>query len=178
MAGPTILALAELSAGAPTRLSLELATLATELATASGGRTIVACVGHGAADGAKEVARYAPEVLAIEADTDGATPAALVIAAHLVDQLGSAPADLRARPGVRGRQGRGRHRRRSPRPAGPGQRGRGRLAGRRPGRRDEHFRWPAHHPQRLHAGWRHHRRAAGRDHGPRGRQRRHGLGRG
>jgi electron transfer flavoprotein alpha subunit len=94
MAGPTILALAELSAGAPTRLSLELATLATALAEAAGGRAIVACVGRGAADGAADVARYAPEVLALEADTDGATPAASVIAAHLVDMLGSAPADL------------------------------------------------------------------------------------
>ena len=94
MAGPTILALAELSDGAPTRLSLELATLATELAAAAGGRSIVACIGRGAADGATEVARYAAEVLADEADTEGDTPAALVIAAHLVTFLGSTPADL------------------------------------------------------------------------------------
>ena len=94
MAGPTILALAELSGGAPTRLSLELATLATELAAASAGRAVIACVGHGAADGAKEVARFAPEVLALEADTDGAAPAAVVIAAHLVGMLASAPAGV------------------------------------------------------------------------------------
>ncbi len=94
MAGPTILALAELSAGAPTRLSLELATLATELAGAAGGRAIVACVGREAADGAIEVARYVPEVLTFEADTEGTAPAAPVIAAHLVQFLQAAPADL------------------------------------------------------------------------------------
>ena len=75
MAGPTILALAELAGGAPTRLSLELASLATGLAEAAGGRAVVACIGSGAGSAAAVVARHAPQVLAVEADTEGAAPA-------------------------------------------------------------------------------------------------------
>jgi electron transfer flavoprotein alpha subunit len=93
MAGPTILALAELAGDAPTRLSLELATLATDLAQAAAGRSIVACIGSAAVTGAVELARYAPDVLAVEADTEGATPAATVLAAHLLTLLDRTAAD-------------------------------------------------------------------------------------
>ena len=59
MAGPAILALAELTDGQPTRLSLELATLASDLATAAGGAAVVACIGSGAGDAAAPLARHA-----------------------------------------------------------------------------------------------------------------------
>ena len=87
MAGPTILALAELAGGAPTRLSLEVASLARQLAEAAGGRAVVACIGDDATAGAAEVARYAPEVLAVEAETAGNVPAASTLAAHLLALL-------------------------------------------------------------------------------------------
>jgi electron transfer flavoprotein alpha subunit len=87
MVGPTILALAELAGGEPTRLSLELATLASELADAASGRAIVACIGLDAATGAKTLARYSPEVIAVEVETEGTTPAATVLAAHVITVL-------------------------------------------------------------------------------------------
>jgi electron transfer flavoprotein alpha subunit len=87
MSGPTILALAELAGGEPTRLSLELATLASELADAAAGRAIVACIGSGAATGATALSRYAPAVLAVEAETEGTAPAATVLATHVVTVL-------------------------------------------------------------------------------------------
>ena len=125
-----------------------------------------------------EVARYAPEVLAVEADTDGATPAALVIAAHLAAMTGIAPADLVLVP------------------ASPdGKDVAGIVAARLglpvlvnaaavawqdggPVVEMSTFGGRLHHPQRFHGGRRHHRRAAWRGHGPRERQRRHDLGRG
>jgi electron transfer flavoprotein alpha subunit len=64
-----------------------VATLARELAQAGGGRAVVACIGAGAAAGATEVARYAPEVLAVAAETAGTTPAASVVAAQLIALL-------------------------------------------------------------------------------------------
>jgi electron transfer flavoprotein alpha subunit len=94
MAGPTILALAEFAGGEPTRLSLELATLATELAAAADGHAVVACIGTFTAAGVAEVADYAPEVLAIEAETSGTVPAAAVIAAQLLAILDRTTADL------------------------------------------------------------------------------------
>ena len=94
MAGPIILALAELAGGTPTRLSLELATLATDLAAVAGGRAIVACIGDDATAAAAEVAAYAPEVLAVEAGTVGTTPAATVVAAQLVALLERSAADV------------------------------------------------------------------------------------
>jgi electron transfer flavoprotein alpha subunit len=94
MAGPTILALAEVAGGEPTRLSLELASLATGLAEAAGGRAMVACIGRGAASAAAEVAHHAPLVLAVEAETDGATPAAAVIAGPLLALLDESAATV------------------------------------------------------------------------------------
>ncbi len=94
MAGPTILALAELAGGAPTRLSLELASLATGLAEAAGGRAVVACIGSGAGSAAAVVARHAPQVLAVEADTEGAAPAAAVIAEQLLALLDETAATI------------------------------------------------------------------------------------
>ena len=94
MAGPTILALAELAGGAPTRLSLELASLATRLAEAAGGRAVVACIGSGASSAAAVVARHAPHVLAVEAETEGAAPAAAVIAQQLLALLDETAATI------------------------------------------------------------------------------------
>ncbi len=94
MAGPTILALAELSAGAPTRLSCELATLAADLAEAASGRAVVACIGSGAGAAAAEVAAYGPDVVAVEVETAGATPAASVLAANLLAVLDRMAADI------------------------------------------------------------------------------------
>lgn len=94
MAGPIILALAELAGDGPTRLSLEVASLARQLAGTSGGRAVVACIGSDPAAGAAEVARYAPEVLAVEAETGGIAPAASVVAAQLIALLDRVAPDL------------------------------------------------------------------------------------
>jgi electron transfer flavoprotein alpha subunit len=67
VAGVPILAVGELSDGAPTRLTLELATLARQLAEASGSEAAVVLVGDGASEAAEEVAPYAPAVLAMDA---------------------------------------------------------------------------------------------------------------
>ena len=94
MAGPTILAMAELSAGAPTRLTCELATLAADLAAAAAGRGVVACIGSGAGSAAAEVASYGPDVIAVEVETGGTTPAASVLAANLLAVLDHVAADI------------------------------------------------------------------------------------
>jgi electron transfer flavoprotein alpha subunit len=94
MAGPTILAMAELSAGAPTRLTCELATLAIDLAEAAAGRGVVACIGSGASTAAAEVASYGPDVIAVEVETGGTTPAASVLAANLLAVLDHVAADI------------------------------------------------------------------------------------
>ncbi|MET1232008.1 MAG: electron transfer flavoprotein subunit alpha/FixB family protein [Candidatus Limnocylindrales bacterium] len=94
MAGPTILALAEVAGGTPTRLSLELSSLATALAESAGGSATVACIGRDASSAAADVARHAPLVLAVEADTDGATPAAAVIAGQLLELLDQTAATI------------------------------------------------------------------------------------
>ena len=94
MAGPTILAMAELSAGAPTRLTCELATLAIDLAEAAAGRGVVACIGSGAGSAAAEVASYGPDVIAVEVETGGTTPAASVLAANLLAVLDHVAADI------------------------------------------------------------------------------------
>ena len=47
----TIWAIGELVDGAPTKLTLELATLARQLADASGGSAAAVLVGEGASDG-------------------------------------------------------------------------------------------------------------------------------
>jgi electron transfer flavoprotein alpha subunit len=80
MAG--IWAVGEIADGAPTRLTLELATIAQRLAAASGSEAKAVLIGDGAAKAAEHVARYGPSVIAIEADTSAA-PAPNVIAPRL-----------------------------------------------------------------------------------------------
>jgi electron transfer flavoprotein alpha subunit len=75
----TIWAVGELADGRPTRLTLELATLARDLATSTGpgdARTVI--IGTGAESVAAEVATYGPSVLALEAETGGRPDAAVV----------------------------------------------------------------------------------------------------
>ena len=92
MPGLSILALAELADGAPTRLSLELASLATELASASGGEAAAAAIGTGAASAAAPLAEHVARVLAIDAEVDGERPTATVMAAALLSLLDARPA--------------------------------------------------------------------------------------
>jgi electron transfer flavoprotein alpha subunit len=80
MAG--IWAVGELANGRPTRLTLELATLARQLAEAAGTSARSVLIGDGAAEAADEVARYGPDVLAGEAKV-GERPTAAVVATRL-----------------------------------------------------------------------------------------------
>ncbi|HWH36695.1 MAG TPA: electron transfer flavoprotein subunit alpha/FixB family protein [Candidatus Limnocylindrales bacterium] len=75
-------AIGEIADGAPTRLTLELATLARQLAEAAGGEARTVLIGTGAAAAAGEAARYGPNVLAVEATGDAA-PVAQVVAPRL-----------------------------------------------------------------------------------------------
>jgi electron transfer flavoprotein alpha subunit len=71
----TIWAVGELADGSPTRLTLELATLAAELAQASGGEARTVLIGRGAQAAAADVARFGPSVMAADVDTSqGPTP--------------------------------------------------------------------------------------------------------
>lgn len=81
MAG-SIWAVGEIADGAPTRLTLELATLASQLAEAEKADVRTVLIGPGATEAAKEAARYGPDVLAVEADT-GERPVAAVVAPRL-----------------------------------------------------------------------------------------------
>ena len=74
----TIWALGEINDGVPSKLSLELATLARQLAEKSGGESKTVLIGKGASSAANEVAPYAGGVLAV--DTDVAGPAAAIVA--------------------------------------------------------------------------------------------------
>jgi electron transfer flavoprotein alpha subunit len=81
-------AVGEIVDGAPTRLTLELATLARQLAEAAGGEARTVLIGKGAAAAGDEVARYGPAVTAVELDP-GDRPVAAAIAptlAALVEQ--------------------------------------------------------------------------------------------
>src|SRR3954466_233703 len=92
----TIWAIGELADGQPTRLTLELATLARQLAEAaadSGADAKTVLVGAGASDAAAAVAAYGPGVLAIDVADPGA-PAALTAAAHLAPLLAERKPDL------------------------------------------------------------------------------------
>jgi electron transfer flavoprotein alpha subunit len=63
----TFWAVGEMADGTATRLTLELATLARQLAGASDGEARTVLIGEGAPAAAEEVARYGPGVLAVEA---------------------------------------------------------------------------------------------------------------
>ncbi len=78
MAGQ-IWAIGEIADGQPTKLTLELATLARTLAAAGGGEARTLLVGDGAAAAAAGATVYGPDVLAVEAETAG-RPLAAVIA--------------------------------------------------------------------------------------------------
>jgi electron transfer flavoprotein alpha subunit len=82
----SIWAIGELAEGQPTRLTLELATLARELAAAAGGQARSVLIGPGAAAAAGQVAAYGPGVLAVET-LDEPIPAASAIAARLLPMV-------------------------------------------------------------------------------------------
>jgi electron transfer flavoprotein alpha subunit len=73
-----IWAIGEIADGQPTKLTLELATAARQLAEQSGGEARTVLVGAGAAAAANGAAAYGPDVLAIEADTAGRPISAVV----------------------------------------------------------------------------------------------------
>jgi electron transfer flavoprotein alpha subunit len=80
MAG--VWAIGEIADGQPTRLTLELATLARQMAEAAGIEARTVLIGQGAAAAGDEAARYGPDVLAVEASAD-AQPMPQVIAPRL-----------------------------------------------------------------------------------------------
>ncbi|MEA2677242.1 MAG: electron transfer flavoprotein alpha subunit [Chloroflexota bacterium] len=80
--GGQIWAIGEISDGAPTKLTLELATLARTLAEESGGEAQTVLIGTGASGAAPAAAAYGPDVLAVEANADG-RPVASVVAARV-----------------------------------------------------------------------------------------------
>ena len=77
MAGQ-IWAIGEIADGQPTKLTLELATAARQLAEKSGGEARTVLVGAGAAAAAAGATAYGPDVLAVEADTAGKPVSAVV----------------------------------------------------------------------------------------------------
>lgn len=85
-----IWAVGELVDGAATKLTLELATLARQLADASGGEARAVVVGEGASAASSEVAKYVAGVLAVDVEEAlNDRPAAAIVApriAAVVDQ--------------------------------------------------------------------------------------------
>jgi electron transfer flavoprotein alpha subunit len=79
-----IWAIGEIADGQPTKLTLELATLARALAQKAGGEAATVLIGAGAAAAAPAAAAYGPDVLAVEVD-DGLAdrPVAAVVAPRL-----------------------------------------------------------------------------------------------
>jgi electron transfer flavoprotein alpha subunit len=78
-----IWAIGEVAGGEPSRLTLELATLAHRLAEASGGDATAVLVGPGASTAAGAVATFGPNVLAVDVD-DRSAPSPLVVASRLL----------------------------------------------------------------------------------------------
>src|SRR5215218_10543836 len=76
----TVWAVGEISEGAPTKLSLELATLARQLAEKSGGEAKTVLIGSDASGAAATAADYGG-VLALDADASG--PVAALVAPRL-----------------------------------------------------------------------------------------------
>lgn len=79
----TIWAVGELFDGAATRLTLELATLAHQLAEAEGGAARTILIGVDVAAAADEAARYGPDVTAVESEGQGQRPTAATVAVRL-----------------------------------------------------------------------------------------------
>jgi electron transfer flavoprotein alpha subunit len=63
---PTFWAIGEIADGVPTKLTLELATLARQLSEKSGGEANTVLIGAGAKDAAGEAAAHGPAVIAVE----------------------------------------------------------------------------------------------------------------
>jgi electron transfer flavoprotein alpha subunit len=79
-----IWAVGELADGAPTKLTLELATLALTLAEKSGGTARTVLIGNGAKGAAESAAACGPDVLAVEVDSKLADrPVSAVVAPRL-----------------------------------------------------------------------------------------------
>jgi electron transfer flavoprotein alpha subunit len=91
MAG--ILAIGELADGAPTRLTLELATLARQLGAASGSTTALLLTGPGADAAAVEVAPYGVTVLTVESPVSD-VPVAAALAAQAAAVIAQREPDL------------------------------------------------------------------------------------
>ncbi|HEV8053475.1 MAG TPA: hypothetical protein VGP30_01455, partial [Candidatus Limnocylindrales bacterium] len=73
-----IWAVGEVADGRPTRLTLELATLARQLAEAAGGRATAVLIGAGATDAANEVAAHGADVLVVAVGRTAGPAASLV----------------------------------------------------------------------------------------------------
>jgi electron transfer flavoprotein alpha subunit len=89
-----IWAVADVVGGAPTRLSLEVATLARQLAEQPGGEAVGVVIGSGAKKAAKELAGYLPHVLVIEVATEAKRPAAAVVAPRLAALISERQPDV------------------------------------------------------------------------------------
>jgi electron transfer flavoprotein alpha subunit len=77
----TVWAIGEIANGVPTKLSLELATLARQLAEKSGGDAATVLIGEGASAAAAEAAAYSDRVVAVDVDPGSAGgPVAAVVA--------------------------------------------------------------------------------------------------
>ncbi|MFI5255096.1 MAG: electron transfer flavoprotein subunit alpha/FixB family protein [Candidatus Limnocylindrales bacterium] len=87
-------AVVDVAGGAPTRLSLEVATLARDLAAAAGGEAAGIVIGTGAAGAAEEVAAYLADVVAVEAVTEAGRPAAGIIAPRLAALIAERRPDI------------------------------------------------------------------------------------
>lgn len=81
---PGILVIGEIANGAPTRLTLELATLARGMAEATGASASVLLTGAGAAEAAVETATYGLPVLVADGATAGPTAAGIAAQAAAV----------------------------------------------------------------------------------------------
>ncbi len=91
----TVWAVGEITDGVPSKLSLELATLARQLAEKGGGRAQTVLIGIGAGLAAAEVADYGPDVLAVEVDAGLAgRPPASVVAPRLAVLLAERRPDV------------------------------------------------------------------------------------
>src|SRR5215218_7149471 len=77
----TVWAVGEISDGAPTKLSLELATLARQLAEKSDGEAKTVLIGSDASGAAATAAEYSGGVLALDVNASG--PVAAVVAPRL-----------------------------------------------------------------------------------------------
>ena len=88
----TVWAIGEVSEGAPTKLSLELATLARELAEKSGGEARTVLIGAGAAGAAASAAEYSGGVLVQDADASG--PVAASVAPRLAALIAERKPDV------------------------------------------------------------------------------------